>query len=125
MTQCVFLPVAADRYCCRFCGFEVRSGHTPDRIHRACPQAPEAMVRAVEELRRDLRSRVARGVALRSWEEIESLIAACAACKDFGLRSCLRLRGCDARQKWLSLFTFGRCAKWPKGKEEGGSGKAL
>lgn len=114
MSHCVFLPVTGDRYCCRFCGFEVRSVRTPDRIHRECPQAPGTIERAVEELRRDLQSRVSRGVSLRSWEEIESLIERCAACKDFGLRSCRRLRGCDARQKWLSLFTFGRCAKWPE-----------
>jgi hypothetical protein len=121
MNQCLFETIGGGHHRCRFCGFEVHSPHAADRIHRPCPQAAEATGRAVEALRRDLRMRISSGVTLRSWEEIEPLVVACAACKDFGPRNCLRLRGCDARQKWLSLFTFGKCVKWPetKGKEKG------
>lgn len=114
MWQCVFQPVAANRYRCTFCGFEVNSVDVAARIQRVCTQGPDARQCAVKALRRDLRVRLGTGLSLRSWPQIERLIECCAACKDFGPRSCLRLRGCDARQKWLSLFTSGKCSRWPE-----------
>jgi hypothetical protein len=112
MTHCLFQPTGPDQYRCDFCGFQIHSPHSPGQIRRNCPRSPPALARTVAELRRDLAARVAQGVARRSWEEVARLVERCARCEQLSARGCRRFRGCDAREKWLSLFTAGRCPQW-------------